>query len=375
MFQTQAERCRLPNHTPRRHIQQVQDREQWLKRRYEREVEAKRMWEENMRSLVSSQAELEQQLEETQRQASKRKRALRELHRSITAADPSGEMAGLAISSSANDLTKVPTPTTARPRLSTSDSNRTVSPKAGESVTNLPCSAILSTIDMQTVNEAMSDSSDSDDDFYDAVEAGIVTVKVDEPIATADQERPWPADFEKDPDKMLQMKSFEGYTELRDRLPITSDDRPPVSLWAILKGSIGKDLTKISFPVYFNGEWRLDGSASPGALEMLSSPSVHRTNVDAPKNGGRVSGASQAAPVSRGPKLTSASPAPSPSPSMEYSECLDAASAERNSLKRIAYVTGFAMSNYASTIGRIAKPFNPMLVSLGSLATPGVGHN
>lgn len=46
---------------------------------------------------------------------------------------------------------------------------------------------------------------------------------------------------------------------------------------------------------------------------------------------------------------------------MEYSECLDAAAAERDSLKRLAFVAGFAMSNYASTIGRIAKPFNPML--------------
>jgi hypothetical protein len=46
---------------------------------------------------------------------------------------------------------------------------------------------------------------------------------------------------------------------------------------------------------------------------------------------------------------------------MEYSECLDAASSEPDSLKRLAFVAGFAMSNYASTIGRIAKPFNPML--------------
>jgi len=32
-------------------------------------------------------------------------------------------------------------------------------------------------------------------------------------------------------------------------------------------------------------------------------------------------------------------------------------------LRRIAFVAAFAMSNYSSTIGRIAKPFNPMLVS------------
>ena len=35
---------------------------------------------------------------------------------------------------------------------------------------------------------------------------------------------------------------------------------------------------------------------------------------------------------------------------------------ERDPLVRIAYVAAFAMSNYSSTFGRIAKPFNPMLV-------------
>ena len=64
---------------------------------------------------------------------------------------------------------------------------------------------------------------------------------------------------------------------------------------------------------------------------------------------------------------------------MEFSECcefnrycgvsvvdelfpVDAAAAEPDQYKRIAFVAGFAMSNYSSTIGRIAKPFNPMLV-------------
>ena len=66
---------------------------------------------------------------------------------------------------------------------------------------------------------------------------------------------------------------------------------------------------------------------------------------------------------------------------MEFSECcefnqycgvsivdklfpVDAAAAEPDQYKRIAFVAGFAMSNYSSTIGRIAKPFNPMLVRM-----------
>ncbi|KAL0562610.1 hypothetical protein V5O48_019475, partial [Marasmius crinis-equi] len=46
---------------------------------------------------------------------------------------------------------------------------------------------------------------------------------------------------------------------------------------------------------------------------------------------------------------------------MEFSECLDAAAHEKDPHRRIAFVAAFAMSNYSSTIGRIAKPFNPML--------------
>lgn len=41
---------------------------------------------------------------------------------------------------------------------------------------------------------------------------------------------------------------------------------------------------------------------------------------------------------------------------------VDAAAQEADPLRRIAFVAAFAMSNYSSTIGRIAKPFNPMLV-------------
>ena len=46
---------------------------------------------------------------------------------------------------------------------------------------------------------------------------------------------------------------------------------------------------------------------------------------------------------------------------------VDTASKEKDPQLRIAFVAAFAMSNYSSTIGRIAKPFNPMLVCLLSL--------
>jgi len=72
---------------------------------------------------------------------------------------------------------------------------------------------------------------------------------------------------------------------------------------------------------------------------------------------------------------------------MEFSECrtyqllpihlhllisflVDVASREQDPHRRIAFVAAFAMSNYSSTIGRIAKPFNPMLVCISIPSLP-----
>ncbi|KAF8642470.1 hypothetical protein AX16_009471 [Volvariella volvacea WC 439] len=107
-----------------------------------------------------------------------------------------------------------------------------------------------------------------------------------------------------------EVTPFLGYKRLRRDLGLGSDERPSTSLWSVLKHSIGKDLTKISFPVFFN---------EPTSM-------LQRMAED-----------------------------------MEFSECLDIAAREKDPLLRIAFVGAFAMSNYSSTIGRIAKPFNPML--------------
>jgi len=108
----------------------------------------------------------------------------------------------------------------------------------------------------------------------------------------------------------LEGPGYEPYKHLRHKMPIGKDERPVMSLWSILKNNIGKDLTKISFPVAFN---------EPTSM-------LQRMSED-----------------------------------LEFSECLDAAALQSDSTRRIMYVAAFAMSNYSSTIGRIAKPFNPML--------------
>ncbi len=46
---------------------------------------------------------------------------------------------------------------------------------------------------------------------------------------------------------------------------------------------------------------------------------------------------------------------------MEYADLLDLAAERSDSIERLIYVAAFASSEYASSIGRVAKPFNPLL--------------
>ncbi|KIM37639.1 hypothetical protein M413DRAFT_258846 [Hebeloma cylindrosporum] len=175
---------------------------------------------------------------------------------------------------------------------------------------------------------ALSDhDTDEEDEFFDAIESGnrpnlIVHEGLTSPTSLSATTL-IPSMLDKDAvaapavgskldgaAKGVALGPYEGYAHLRSRLAISSDHRPNTSLWSVLKHSIGKDLTKISFPVSFN---------EPTSM-------LQRMAED-----------------------------------MEFSECLDVAAREKDPLRRIAFVAAFAMSNYSSTIGRIAKPFNPML--------------
>ncbi|KAK7301313.1 hypothetical protein RJT34_12174 [Clitoria ternatea] len=103
------------------------------------------------------------------------------------------------------------------------------------------------------------------------------------------------------------------YVKRRKKLPDPVEKEKGVSLWSMIKDNIGKDLTKVCLPVYFN--------------EPLSS--LQKCCEE-----------------------------------MEYSYLLDRAyewGRKGNSLMRILNVAAFAVSAYASTEGRICKPFNPLL--------------
>ncbi|ESW09360.1 hypothetical protein PHAVU_009G121300 [Phaseolus vulgaris] len=103
------------------------------------------------------------------------------------------------------------------------------------------------------------------------------------------------------------------HVKRRKKLPDPVEKEKGVSLWSMIKDNIGKDLTKVCLPVYFN--------------EPLSS--LQKCFEE-----------------------------------MEYSYLLDQAyewGRRGNSLMRVLYVAAFAISGYAATEGRVCKPFNPLL--------------
>ncbi|KAK8233307.1 oxysterol binding protein 1 [Phyllosticta capitalensis] len=176
----------------------------------------------------------------------------------------------------------------------------------------------------------LSDSESDDEEFFDAIQEGEVEV-VDayhapppEPEKKDDEEQPPPEqDVRLAKAKEIE-PAFVGYEDPpRAKLGLDEDNRPRISLWGILKSMIGKDMTKMTLPVSFN---------EPTSL-------LQRVAED-----------------------------------MEYTELLDTASERADSTERMVYVAAFAASEYASTIGRVAKPFNPLLGETFEYARPDKGY-
>ncbi|XP_076958552.1 oxysterol-binding protein-related protein 2A-like [Bidens hawaiensis] len=110
------------------------------------------------------------------------------------------------------------------------------------------------------------------------------------------------------PDQMAECELLR-----RKKLPDPAEKEKGVSLWSLIKDNVGKDLTRVCLPVYFN--------------EPISS--LQKCFED-----------------------------------LEYSYLLDRAyhhGKQGNSLQRMLNVAAFAVSGYASSEGRHCKPFNPLL--------------
>ena len=106
---------------------------------------------------------------------------------------------------------------------------------------------------------------DEEDEFFDAIEANALpnmlvyealTSKSPEAAASGGGSGTTTRSFANQQEQsLISMKAnqgfYAGYADMRTSLKLSAE-RPNASLWSVLKHSIGKDLTKISFPVFFN---------------------------------------------------------------------------------------------------------------------------
>ncbi|KAG8956889.1 hypothetical protein FRC03_010734 [Tulasnella sp. 419] len=303
------------------YLTMVKEREEWYERRVQRETEKSVMWENSLGVVVGETEGLERDLLRLREEKKKLRKAMRasmiedndksvrnSMFKKPDRALPSAPDNEAQQGPSGQAPSEVPPPEPIKPPAVVVSSPPPESPTHAQPSTAIELPPHVVVNQAAAVIDAAKDEDSEDDDvdeFFDAIDQGIPNLVVTAPLVS-----PTVVKTEEECDALIDVKQYAGYAHPRERLPLANDNRPPVSLWAVLKGSIGKDLTKISFPVFFN---------EPTSM-------LQRMAED-----------------------------------MEFTECLDAAVAEQDSLKRIAYVAAFAMSNYSSTIGRIAKPFNPML--------------
>ncbi|KZS91793.1 hypothetical protein SISNIDRAFT_456375 [Sistotremastrum niveocremeum HHB9708] len=302
---------RLPPQSPelteclslvRKYVDMVREREEWWRERVKREKEKVGVWEESLGIVVREGEALERELRE---RAGKRKsRIVSTAH--PNSADPFDR--GFSLSSPPEPMNADAAQDVPESSLPSSSALKTPTPQHPEPSTPVPAVRPSQPIPVPVAPpppplEEEDIDTDEEDEFFDAIEANTLpNLVVSAPLA-ATPKAPIQSAF-------LDPEIFSSYAHLRSKMPISDDNRPSISLWSALRNNIGKDLTKISFPVSFN---------EPTSM-------LQRMAED-----------------------------------MEFSECLDAAAAEEDPHRRIAFVAAFAMSNYSSTIGRIAKPFNPML--------------
>ena len=299
------------------------DRDAYWQYRLDREADTRKMWEESMAKIAQEHEEMQKSMDASEEKRKRTKRALKEAleNQSQPSSRPGSGARNIEHVQFAEAIAQVPLTREGR-----------ADPMSGrrKSVSVRDGNRRKSIIAQYT---SLSDSESGDDEeFFDAIDAGEVEV-VDAPLILS------PPAQAVEPNKQLgtvdehderakameEIKpSFAGYEDpIRKRLKMDADNRPKIGLWGILKSMIGKDMTKMTLPVSFN---------EPTSL-------LQRVAED-----------------------------------MEYTDLLDIAADRPDSTERMVYVAAFAASEYASTIGRVAKPFNPLLGETYEYVRPDKGY-
>ncbi|EXJ76882.1 hypothetical protein A1O3_10527 [Capronia epimyces CBS 606.96] len=304
------------------------DRDAYWQYRLERDADARRMWEESMAKIAFEHEDLKRSIAESEEKRKRTKRALKEaLEGQSRPVTRPGSVVPHESTDHVQFAEAVEDQSAFRPEGQPTVRDRSRR-KSFSREGNRRKSLIAQFTDL-------SDSESGDDEeFFDAIDAGIVEVveppllsppPVQVPLGKPEQEQePFSKLDERECKQMEIIPSYAGYEDgVREKLKMDADDRPKISLWSILKSMIGKDMTKMTLPVSFN---------EPTSL-------LQRVAED-----------------------------------MEYADLLDIAADRPDSTERLVYVAAFAASEYASTIGRVAKPFNPLLGETYEYVRPDKGY-
>ncbi|KIX08186.1 uncharacterized protein Z518_02842 [Rhinocladiella mackenziei CBS 650.93] len=304
------------------------DRDAYWQYRLDRDADARRMWEESMAKIAYEHEDLKRSIAESEDKRKRTKRALKEAleGQSLPVSRPSS-MAQQDIGDRVQFTEAVEDQLAIRPEAQSSVRGRSRR-KSFTREGNRRKSIIA-----QYTNLSDSESGD-DEEFFDAIDAGTVEV-VEPPLISPPpvqilvgqeevEKTLFPYDEIRAQKQMEIEPSYAGYEDgVREKLKMDADNRPKISLWGILKSMIGKDMTRMTLPVSFN---------EPTSL-------LQRVAED-----------------------------------MEYADLLDIAADRLDSTERLVYVAAFAASEYASTIGRVAKPFNPLLGETYEYVRPDKGY-
>ncbi|KAJ5935699.1 hypothetical protein N7466_005246 [Penicillium verhagenii] len=294
------------------------DRDSYWQYRLNREEHLRRMWEESMARVAQEHEELQGKMGESEEKRKRTKRALKEALENATGSSRS-------ISAAPSRMPTEPSSVLETSQAEIRDPEVVSQEDQGSRLTTEPIPlnrkpSVLSHI------SSLYDSESDGDEFFDAIDAGEIEVE-DFSQATEIQEPEEPEDesaLARKEKAVLIKSSFRGYEDpVRQKLTMDNDDRPKIGLWGILKSMIGKDMTKMTLPVSFN---------EPTSL-------LQRVAED-----------------------------------LEYTDLLDIAADRTDSMERLLYVASYAASEYASTIGRVAKPFNPLLGETFEYVRPDKGY-
>lgn len=225
------------------YLEMVRRREAWWKGQVKHERARQDVWEKSLQAVVREGEELEQELRNRTRKKSKMFSGIPAEGSATLKTRPSH----LPISGSLFESEAFTVSPETTPGPSTTTNSSAFATALGNSTSSMTTPTGTATDRQYSLNaSALSPDTgidtDEEDEFFDAIEANNLPNLV---ISQA---------LENHQDRLLEFnkRQYSGYANLRKQLAITTDNRPPTSLWSVLKNSIGKDLTRISFPVFFN---------------------------------------------------------------------------------------------------------------------------